>query len=191
MPLPPSITDATVNLPQLAGWPPANTYYGYCSVAQVKAEWASGVLAEMTTLDSTSVAQGITYTANELHDALARYYAMPYVGTDNGVKLTLQQINTWLAVAYLIDRYYQGGEVNASAIGAERRAMAEALLLDIQTGRTMWGAPFNDAVAQAEKGTYPLASGVTIQPDPTDPDPMRANPVFVMGRSLFRRDGVI
>lgn len=191
MPLPPSIADNTVSLPQLAGWPPANTYYGYCSIAQVKQEWPSGFLAEMTTLDATSIAQGITYTANEMQDALARYYTMPYVGTDNGVKLTLQQINALLAVAYLIERYFQGGESNVSAAGAERRAMAEAILLDIQSGRIMWGSPFNDAVVQSEKPIYPLSAGATILPDPNSTDPMQANPVFTMGRTQVRRDGIM
>lgn len=185
MPLPPTIIDNTVTLTFGA----AHTYYGYCTFADVNYEFPDE--ASFTLLTPSAVAQEITYAAQELQDQLILVYQMPYVGTDGGIQLTLRNLNAKLATANLIERYFQGSEPNLSPAGAQRRAWAEAILLDIIHGVIQWATPFGDAVAQSEKVIYPLSAGATVQPDPNNPDPLMSNPVFSMGRTQIRREGVI
>src|SRR5260221_229630 len=93
MPLPPAISDANVTIVDM----PASTYYGYCSIAAVRFELPKiSEYPDLATVNATSssiIATYITYAAQEMQDALALYYVMPYVGTDAGVKLTLRDIN--------------------------------------------------------------------------------------------------
>ena len=198
MPLPPTITDATVTLTFGA----AGVYYGYCTIKDVEYEFSNidsfadlwpqpGIGAGVMTNGNSIVAQEITNAAVELQNALARIYQMPYTGTDGGVQHTLRQINAKLAVANLIDRYLQGHEPDLSPAAAERRSWAELIITDVQDGVIQWATPFGDAIPMSEKPTYPLAAGATIQPDPLSVDPFEANPRFSMGRTRFQRDGLM
>src|SRR5260221_229631 len=85
MPLPPAISDANVTIVDM----PASTYYGYCSIAAVRFELPKiSEYPDLATVNATSssiIATYITYAAQEMQDALALYYVMPYVGTDAGV----------------------------------------------------------------------------------------------------------
>jgi len=108
MPLPPAISDANVTIT----WAPASTYYGYCTVVDVRFELPKiAEYADLAVVNATSrsiIATYISYAAQEMQDALAPYYVMPYVGTDGGVKLTLRTINVNLALANLFDHYVGG-----------------------------------------------------------------------------------
>lgn len=200
MPLPPTITDASVTLTFGA----AGQYYGYCTIKDVLAELSNmdsftslwpqpgngdgGVMSNGNSI----VAQLITATAQELQDQLARIYQMPYAGTDGGILETLRKVNASLAYSELLDRYMKGSEPDESPAAATARSWAELILVDIQDGVIQWAPPFGDAVPMAERPTYPLAAGATILPDPTSLDPYVANPIFTLGqRSRFRRGGVL
>ncbi len=187
MPLPPAISDANVTIVDM----PASTYYGYCSIAAVRFELPKiSEYPDLATVNATSssiIATYITYAAQEMQDALALYYVMPYVGTDAGVKLTLRDINVNLAVANLFDHYVGGNLEATSQVAAVRRAYAELLIVDIQLGKTQLATPFGDAVRNPESPTYPRSSLARVNPNPGASDGS-GTPKFSMQRSRFRPD---
>ena len=182
MNLPPTITDATVTLT----FGTAHQYYGYCTVADVEFEFVNK--ASFSTLTSSTVAQEITYAAQELQQMLVHFYQMPYAGTDAGVLLTLRQMNSWLAFANIVDRYFMGAEPDMSPAAKERRDLVESFVMDIVNGSMRWEYPFGDAVPQAMSPVYDLAAGASIFPNPNDIDPNNASPIFSIGQTSFRRD---
>lgn len=184
--LPPTIADASVSLT----WGGAGVYYGYCTIADVGYEFPDKV--NFASLTNSIIAQEITNSAQEMQNALARMYQMPYAGTDGGILLTLRQVNAKLATANILDRFYQGSEPTDSSAAAERRSWAELILTDVLNGQIQWQTPFGDAVPLAEKPVYPSSAGATIYPDPaTVGDPLEASPIFVMGRTRYRQGGVL
>src|SRR5260221_3963203 len=182
MPLPPAITDANVTIVDM----PASTYYGYCSIGAVPFELAKiSEFPDLATVNATSssiIATYITYAAQEMQDALALYYVMPYVGTDAGVKLTLRDINVNLAVANLFDHYVGGNLEATSQVAAVRRAYAELLIVDIQLGKTRISTPFGDAIPKDRKSTRLNSSLARVQPNPGASDGS-GTPKFSMQRS--------
>lgn len=180
MALPPTITDGTVTLTFGA----AEVYYGYCTILDVTFEFPNS--EAFTTLDHSTVAQEITYAAQEIQDQLAHAYQMPYAGTDSGILLTLRDINAKLATANIIDRYFQGSTPNHSAVAADRRHWAELMILDVLHGSIRWDAPFGDAIAQSQLAVYNTSTGATVVPNPSMGNEA-AKPIFVVGRSSYRR----
>ena len=188
MALPPAITDNAVTLPANPGGfnPPNHTYYGYCVVAQAQQEIPGDLLATMTNTNQTAWAQVVTYAAIEVQNQLARFYVMPYTGTDQGILLALSEMNAKMAAAEAINRYYRGAEPQASAMAAALRGYVEALVTDLEDGRIRWQFPFGDAVPNPEMTVYPLAAGATIQPSPFSSDIWAAAPIFSMGTNRYR-----
>jgi hypothetical protein len=182
MPLPPTITDASVTLTFGA----AGQYYGYCTIADVSYEFPDK--SSYTTLTNSVIAQAITQAAQEIQDQLARIYQMPYTGTDAGIQNTLRDINAKLATSKLIERYFQGSEPDLSPAAAERASWAALIVTDLKNGVIQWGAPFGDAVPMAEKPIYPMASAATIYPGPNAADPDARAPIFAIGRTRYRTD---
>jgi hypothetical protein len=186
MALPPTITDGTVTLTFGA----AGQYYGYCTLADVTFEMPDH--ADFTTMDNSVVAQEITYAAQELQEQLALKYQMPYTGTDGGILLRLRELNAKLAVANIMDRYFQGSVPNQSEAAAAKRAWVELILKDILDGNIQWtGTDFGDATAMVEKPTYPLSAGATVLPDPNSGDPITSEPLFTLGRFRYKRGTII
>lgn len=178
--LPPTITDGTVTLT----WGTAGQYYGYCTVADVNFEFAN--TEAYTTKSNSVVGQEITNAAMELQDILDYVYQMPYAGTNGGILLTLRNINAQLAAANIIDRYFSASLPTASADAAAKRSQAELILHDLVNGAIHWEPPFGDAVAQGQLPIYQQSALAVISPAPGSSD--TAAPVFVMGRSRYRRD---
>jgi hypothetical protein len=184
--LPPTIADASVVLT----FGSAGQYYGYCAIADVLFEFPSK--DAFRSLDNSVVAQEITYAANELQQLLDRTYEMPYVGTNGAILLSLRQINSWLAVANIIDRYFQGSEPDLSPAAAERRSWAELKIVDVNNGIERWGPEVGgDAVPRGMMPVYQLSRAATVTPDPNSLDPNQANPVFSIGLSRFRRGDIM
>lgn len=183
--LPPTISDASVTLT----FGSAGVYYGYCALADVKYEFVD--LANYGTMSNSVIAQEITKTAQELQNVLARMYQMPYTGSDGGILETLRQVNVDLAVANLIDRFFQGSEGETSTTAALRRSKGELVLADVLNGQIQWQYPFGDATPLAEKPTYPLSAGATIWPDPDTADPLEAAPIFTISRTRYRQGRTI
>lgn len=183
--LPPTIADASVTL----SFGAAGVYYGYCTITDVQFEFPDR--SSFTTLTNSIVGQEITYAAQEVQEQLALVYQMPYAGTDGGILLRLRDLNAKLATANLIARYFQGSEPNLSPAGDARRQWAEMVLKDILDGVIQWSGQFGDALAQSEKVLYPLSAGATVMPSPDSVDPFAATPVFTMGRTHYRRGGIL
>lgn len=181
MALPPSISDASVNLTFGA----AGVYYGYCTIADVAYEFPNK--ASYTTLTNSAIAQEIVYAAMEMQVQLDRVYQMPYTGSDGGILLRLRSINVKLATAGLVDRYFQGSEPDMSPAGAERRSWAETNIMDVVNGVEHWETPFGDAIPRVQLPTYNQAAGAQITPTPYDLDPNNANPIFSIGTTRYRR----
>lgn len=181
MALPPTIVDATVTLT----FGTAGRYYGYCTLADVQFEFNN--LDAFTTLTANVVGQEITYAAQEMQDQLAHVYAMPYVGVDSGILLTLRDVNAKLATANILDRYFQGSVPNASPAAAERRHWAETILLDVLHGAIHWETPFGDAVQAGQLPVYQTSTGATVTPNAATQDG-GDKPIFTIGRSSYRRD---
>ena len=179
--LPPIIPDASVTLT----WGAAGQYYGYCTLLDVEYEFANS--EAFTTLTASVVGQEISYAAQEMQDLLDHVYEMPYAGTNDGILLTLRDVNAKLAAANIIDRYFQGSVPNSSSAAAERRSWAELILHDLLSGAIHWEYPFGDAVARGQLPVYQTSSGASVTPSPDSGDES-ATPVFSMGRSRYRRD---
>lgn len=179
--LPPIITDDTVTLT----WGAAGQYYGYCTVDDVEYEFAN--TEAYTTLTASVRGQEITNAAMEIQETLDYVYQMPYTGANEGILLTLRQMNAKLAVANIIDRYFQGSRVAVSPAAEERRGWVAGLLHGLVNGHIRWDDPFGDAVAQGQLPVYQTSSGANITPSP-DSGKASAKPVFSMGRSRYRRD---
>ncbi|HET8908101.1 MAG TPA: hypothetical protein VFN11_14175, partial [Ktedonobacterales bacterium] len=121
MALPPAITLNGVQLTY--SFAVANTYYGYCTVADVRFELPNN--SQYQNLTDSIVAQEITIAADEAQKMLDTVYVMPYTGTDSGIKLTLVEINAKLAASNIIERMFTGNVPNASEWGALLRSKAE------------------------------------------------------------------
>lgn len=181
MPLPPTLTLAGVE----TTFAPANTYYGYCTVADVSYEFPNK--ASYSTLTDSTIAQEITYAAQEMQVQLDYVYVMPYTGSDGGILLRLRQINAKLATANLIERYFSGGEPDLSPAGTERRSWAELNIMDVIHGVEHWDTPFGDAIARGQNSVYLQAAGAQITPNPNAIDPNNARPIFSIGATRYRR----
>ena len=183
---PPTITDGSVTLT----FGSAGIYYGYCTVADVAFEFPNK--GSFSTLTNSTIAQEITYAAQELQQQLDTVYVMPYVGTNGGILLTLRDMNAKMATANLIDRYFQGMEPDMSPAAAERRSYAELKVVDVIHGLERWGPEVGgDAIARAMNPVYNLATGASIVPNPNDPNLLNANPIFSMSISRYRRSDII
>lgn len=196
--LPPKIVDANVQI----SYAPDNVtttgaYWGYCTVADVKYEFPQQ--ASMVNLTATPpavhpIGQEITQAAFELHKLLEHYYVMPYAGNDAGIYATLRNLNAKLAVAWLIQRLFQGSEPNLSEEATLRQAWVAGKIGDIVNGREHWEVPFGDATKQAMAPVYDLSQGATVYPNPTGSpingqfDPNAARPIFSIGRAPYRTD---
>lgn len=174
MALPPAITLNGVTLTY--SWAAANTYYGYCTVADVRFEFTNQT--QYTTLTDSVIAQEITIAADELQKMLDTVYQMPYTGSDNGIKLTLGEINAKLAAANIMERYFQGAAPNASSWAAERRSYAELRILSVLKGEEQWAAPFGDAVPRSDKAIYPKSAVIVGYPDNA------TSPIFTLAGGL-------
>lgn len=181
MALPPVINDASVTLT----FGSAGVYYGYCTLDDLAFEFTN--TEAYTTLDASAKAQCITQAAQELQDQLNHVYEMPYVGSDEGILLTLRDVNAKLAAANVIDRYFLGSVPNKSEHAAQMRSWAELILHDILHGVIHWETPFGDAVARGQLPLYQQSSGASITPSPSASDGSET-PIFSMGRSAYRRD---
>lgn len=198
---PPTITDANVTLP--ASWGAAGQYYGYCTVADVRAELSTFNLQSWADLGATSPGPGnssfgngdsiiawqITLAASLDVDAmLARYYQMPYVGSDTTVLDLLRIINTKLAAARLAELYQLGNTGEETPLAQALKTEGETYIIDIQEGHIPWGPPFNDAQPMGDKPIYPLSALAQVQPNPGNADDS-AVPIFTIGSAIrFRRD---
>lgn len=181
MALPPTIADGTVTLT----FPPAGVYYGYCKIADVLFEFSA--IDAYTTLDHTTVAQEITYAAQEIQDQLNYVYLMPYTGADQGILLTLRDVNAKLAAANIMDRYFKGNVPNASPAAAMMRSWAELIVHDLLHGAIHWEFPFGDAIPQGQLPVYQTSRGASVTPNPNSGD-ASATPIFSIGRTHYRRD---
>lgn len=179
--LPPIITDAAVTLT----WGAAGQYYGYCEIGDVEYEFAEADF--ITTLTASVRGQEITNAAMELQETLDYVYVMPYAGTNQGILLTLRQMNAKLATANIMERYFTTSSPNASAAALERRNWVAGLLHGLVNGHIRWDDPFGDAVAQGQLSVYQTSSGASITPSPDSGQPS-AKPIFSIGRSRYRRD---
>ena len=193
--LPPTITDALVTLTYagVVSGVSAGQYFGYCRCADVRYEFANiSEFSDLTAINTTSqsiIAQEITAAAIELQEMLDPYYVMPYTGTNGPILMKLLAMNAKLAVANLVDHYFQGGEPNVSAYAAMRRAWVELQVVDLKDGVVRWDAPFGDATARAINTVYDPSTGATILgSSPLDPDPNNNTPIFSLGRSHWRPD---
>lgn len=180
--LPPTIADGSVTLT----FPPSGVYYGYCTIADTKYEFPN-LTDTYTTLDNSSIAQEITYAAQEMQDLLDYAYVMPYTGSNTGILLTLRNMNAKLAAANCIDRYFTASVPNKSEKAAELRSWAELMLHDIIHGVTRWEKPFGDATSRGQLPVYQTSSGASITPSPRANDGSE-KPIFSIGRSAYRRD---
>lgn len=180
--LPPVVIDNTVTLT----WGAAHQYYGYCTLLDVNFEFANS--EAYTTLTPNVVGQEITNAAMELQELLDYVYVMPYSGSNGGILLTLRNINAQLATANIIDRYFQGSVPNSSVHAGLIRSQAELILHSILTGEIHWDPPFGDAVAQGQLPIYQQSALAVISPGPNSSSDGSTDPVFVMGRSAYRRD---
>lgn len=184
MNLPPTITDASVTLT----FGVAGVYYGYATIADVKFEFANS--ASFSKLDNSTVAQEITYAAQELQEVLATTYQMPYAGSDAGILLTLRNVNAKLAAANIAERYFAATVPNASQMAVELRDWAETMVASIQSGLVQWVAPYGDAVPTAEHPTTPKSALTQGSPNPGQDDSGR-DPIFRIGRDMrFRSPGL-
>lgn len=200
--LPPTITDATVTL-SFAGVQSGvvtGQYFGYCTIADLKYQLPN--IASYGTLTAANapstgvpmngnslLAMEITYAALELQNMLDHHYQMPYAGSNGPILTTLREMNAKLAAARVIDRYFLGGEANASPSAAELRSWVELIVVDLKNGAIRWDAPFGDATPRGMLPVYQTSVGATISPSPYDADPLTANPVFSMGLSRYRGRG--
>jgi hypothetical protein len=184
MNLPPTISDASVTLT----FGTAGVYYGYATIADVKFEFANA--SSFSKLDNSTVAQEITYAAQELQEVLATTYQMPYVGSDAGILLTLRNVNAKLAAANIAERYFQATVPNASAMAVELRDWAETMVASIQSGLVQWGAPYGDAVFAGEHPVTPKSALTLGSPNAGQQDRGR-EPIFRIGRDTrFRPPGL-
>lgn len=184
MNLPPTITDASVTLT----WGTAGVYYGYCTIADVTFEFANA--SAYSKLTNSTVAQEITYAAQELQEVLATTYQMPYAGSDAGILLTLRNVNAKLAAANIAERYFQATVPNASAMAVELRDWAETMVASIQSGLAQWSAPYGDAVPAGEHPVTPK-SALTQGSPSSGQDDAGKEPIFRIGRDTrFRSPGL-
>jgi len=184
MNLPPAINDASVTL--TFGAP--HVYYGYCTVADVTFEFANA--SAYSKLDSSTVAQEITYAAQELQEVLATTYQMPYAGSDAGILLTLRNVNAKLAAANIAERYFQATVPNASAMAVELRDWAETMVASIQSGLAQWTPPYGDAIPAGEHPTTPRSALTLGSPNAGQQD-RGAAPIFRIGGDMpYRPPGL-
>lgn len=195
--LPPTITDALVTL-TYAGVQPgvsAGQYFGYCTVADVRYEFPDiAEMKDLSTDNATSrsiIAQEITASASEIQEMIDPFYQMPYAGTNGPILLKLRQMNAKLAVANLIEHYFQGSEPNMSPWAAARRAWVELQVTDLKNGVVRWDTPFGDATARALAVVYDpstaLLVGGTAVLGPQQDD-QASSPIFTISRNRFRQN---
>ena len=185
MGLPPALTQAGISMPS---WITAsNTYYGYCSIADVQ-------LLDLQLAGDTSsfgnnsvVAQCITEASIEMHKSLELVYQMPYVGADLTIKATLSELNAKLAAANIYDRIYGANEPDMSTAAANLRAYVEQRLLGIIDGEENWAAPIGDAMPNGDRPAFPHSAVASVQPTGTTGDPWSDSPIFVIGKMTYHR----
>ena len=184
MNLPPTITDGSVTLTFGA----AGVYYGYATIGDVRFEFANA--AAFSKLDNSTVAQEITYAAQELQEVISTIYQMPYTGSDPGILLTLRNVNAKLAAANIADRYFAATVPNASQMAVELRDWAETMVASIQSGLVQWGAPYGDAVINGEHPVTPK-SALTLGSPAAGQGDGGSTPIFSIGQDMrFRPPGL-
>jgi len=189
--MPPTITESGVTLTfnpanPTSGTPAANTYYGYCTVAQCKYLFTTNLTAMASGLTDSVVAEAITEAAIELQKQLEHFYVMPYAGADSVILSTLMELNRKLAFANLYQRYFAGSAPDESPAAEAARQWYDLKITDIVNGAEQWLTPFGDATAQAMAPVYDLSSGASIMPNPQLPDQNQANPIFSIGATRYR-----
>ena len=195
--LPPTITDALVIL-TYAGVQPgvsAGQYFGYCAVLDVRYEFPDINEMKDLSVDNAAsrsiIAQEITSAASEIQEMLDPYYQMPYAGSNGPILLKLRQMNAKLAVANIIEHYFQGSEPNMSPWAAARRAWVELQVTDLKNGIVRWDPPIGDATPRALLVTYDpstafLVGGTALTG--ATPDDQASTPIFTVSRNRFRQN---
>ena len=182
--LAPTIVDNSVTLT----WGPNHQYYGYCTVADVSYEFPHS--ANYINLTNSVIGQEITNASEQMHELLVHAYVMPYAGADGGILLTLRDINAKLAVALLIERYFQAAEPDVSPAGDLRRVAAMQRINEVLNGSIRWDLPFGDAVSNAMKPVYDVSAAATITPSPNALDGS-GTPIFTISTRSRFRNGVV
>lgn len=188
--MPPTITETGVTLTwnpanPTSGTPAANTYYGYCNVAQVKYLFTPNLTAMATNLTDSVIAESITEAAIELQKQLEHFYVMPYAGSDSVILSTLMELNRKLAFANIYQRYFFSSAPDESPAAEAARQWYDLKITDIVNGAEQWVTPFGDAVAQAMAPVYDLSRGASVIPNPAL-DPLSATPIFSIGQMRYR-----
>jgi hypothetical protein len=194
--MPPTITEVGVTLTfnpanPTAGTPAANTYYGYCNVAQVKYLFTTNLTAMASGLTDSIIAEAITEAAIELQKQLEHFFLMPYAGSDPVILSTLMELNRKLAFANIYSRYFAGSAPDESPAAEAARQWYDLKITDIVNGAEQWLTPFGDATAQAMAPMYDLAAGASIMPNPQLADRNAATPIFSIGQTRYRWSDII
>jgi hypothetical protein len=187
--LPPAIVDAGVTQKPYSWITATNTYYGYCTIADVQQEFMDVANMPSSANSKNFVAQMITDTAIELQNALELAYVMPYTGTNLAILGTLNKINRKLAAAEAIMRVFGANEPDATTWGQEQRDYAESCLVGILDGEEQWAAPFGDAQPQPEHAVYPRSALNVYSPSTLDQNGQE--PIFSIGQTRINRDGLM
>lgn len=183
---PPKITDNTVTLTYSVDGVSSHAYWGYCTLADVAYEFVK--ISSYTTLTASAQGQEITGAAFELHQLLDHLYAMPYTGTNSGILTSLRNMNVWLAVSRIVERYFSGNEPDLSIWAAERAHWVAGKIEDLRTGIEIWYAPFGDATAQGQAPVYQLSTAAFVYPNPNATDTNAQNPIFTIGRTSYNNN---
>lgn len=194
--MPPSITQSGVTLTfnpsnPTAGTPAANTYYGYCTTAQVRYLFTTNLTAMATNLTDTIIAEAITEGAIELQKQIEHFYVMPYAGSDSVILTTLMELNRKLAFANIYSRYFFGSAPDESPAAESARQWYDLKITDIVNGAEQWATPFGDAQRNAMAPTYDLSTGASIMPNPFLQDQNQANPIFSIGAMRYRWNDLV
>jgi hypothetical protein len=183
---PPKIVDNSVTLTFAVDGISSGAYWGYCTLADISYEFVR--VASFTTLTNSVIGQEITGAAFELHQLLDHLYVMPYTGSNSGILESLRNMNAWLTVGRIVNRYYSGAEPDLSLWAAERHQWVAGKIEDLRTGIENWDTPFGDAVVQAQKPVYQLSKAAFGYPNPNATDPNAQTPIFTIGRTPFKSD---
>ena len=187
MGLPPAKTQAGITMPSWVT--AANTYYGYCTIADVQLLFQDQANMPSSANNSSVVAQCITEASLELHKSLELAYVMPYVGADLTISGTLNELNAKLAAANIYDRIYGANEPDMSTVGALLRSYVETRVLGILDGEENWAPPIGDAVPNGDKPQYPhasIAQGVPSGASPLAP----MEPIFTLRGLNYRKPSI-
>lgn len=187
--LPPAIVDAGVTQKPYSWIAATNTYYGYCTIADVQQEFLDLQNMPSSVNSKNFMAQMITDTAIEMQNALELVYVMPYAGVNLAILGTLNKINRKLAASEAIARVFGANEPDATTWGAAQREYAESCLVGIFDGEEQWAPPFGDAQAQPDKAAYPRSALNVYSPGPSDTNGQE--PIFSVAQTRINRDALM